>query len=43
MLSKEAIKAKNKYSKLGAVISWLVVNPRKIKKWKVKFQRLILI
>ncbi len=40
MLSKEAIKAKNKYSKLGAVISWLVVNPRKIKKWKVKFQRL---
>ena len=27
MLSKEAVKAKNKYKKLGAMISWLVVEP----------------
>ena len=40
MLSKEAIKAKKKYSRLGSVISWLVVDPKKIKMWKVKLQRL---
>jgi len=40
MLSKEAIKAQNKYKKLGAIISWLVVEPWKPKMWKVKMQRL---
>jgi len=40
MLSKEAMKAKKKYSKLGSIISWLVVHPKKIKMWKVKLQRL---
>ena len=34
MLSKEAIKAKKKYSRLGSVISWLVVDPKKIKMWR---------
>ena len=40
MLSKEAVKAKKKYSKLGTVIKLLVVDPKKIKMWKVKLQRL---
>lgn len=40
MLSKEASKAKNKYSKLGSVISWFVFHPRKVKTWKVKLQRI---
>ena len=31
MLSKEAVKAKKKYSKLGTVIKLLVVDPKKIK------------
>ena len=31
MLSKEAMKAKKKYSKLGSIISWLVVHPKKNK------------
>ena len=35
MLSKEAIKAKKKYSKLGSVISWLVVDPKKIKNYSL--------
>ena len=33
MLSKGAEKAKNKYKKLGALISWLVVEPWKPKMW----------
>ena len=40
MLSKEAIKAKNKYKKLGSIISWLVVEPWKPVMWKVKLQRI---
>ena len=40
MLSKEAIKAKKKYAKLGTLIKLLVVDPKKIKMWKVKLQRL---
>ena len=39
-MSKEAVKAKKKYSKLGTVIKLLVVDPKKIKMWKVKLQRL---
>ena len=39
MLSKEAVKAKNKYKKLGAMISWLVTEPWNPKMWKVKLQR----
>ncbi len=39
MLSKEAIKAQNKYKKLGSMISWLVVEPWKPVMWKVKLQR----
>jgi len=38
-LSKEAVKAKNKYKKLGAMISWLVTEPWNPKMWKVKLQR----
>ena len=39
MLSKEAVKAKNKYKKLGAMISWMVTEPWNPKMWKVKLQR----
>jgi monoterpene epsilon-lactone hydrolase len=39
MLSKEAVKAKKKYKKLGGLIAMLVVEPWKPKMWKVKAQR----
>ena len=39
MLSKEAVKAKKKYKRLGGLIAALVVEPWKPKMWKVKAQR----
>lgn len=39
MLSKEAVKAKKKYKRLGGLIAALVVEPWKPKMWKIKAQR----
>lgn len=40
MISAEARKIKNKYSKLGSLISMLATNPNKVSKIKVRLQRL---